>query len=105
MNQGKWFATVTITDQYQCLSDLLDDVPGFPNLRVLTNGSLRTSVEASDNIRISRVPPSFTTGSDDLSKLFAPGEGVEFARLDSTHIYVKTTGAGHPNLEVETEDL
>lgn len=102
----KWFASATVTPDYQRLSDLLDDIPGFPALRVLLNGKLRVSADSTENIRISRVPPSQTTGSDSLSGLFTPGSEIEFDTLDSTHIYIKTDGHGDDaTLEIQTDEL
>lgn len=101
---GKWFATVTITSSYQKLSSLLDAVPGFPGMRVLRNGKLRTAIDSTAAVRVSRVPPSETTGQDSLSNLFAAGEDSSFDQLDTTHVFVKTD-SGTASLEVEAEDL
>jgi hypothetical protein len=100
----KWFVSVTVTAAYQRLSDLLDGVSGFPGMRVLQSGRLRVSADSTKSIRISRVPPSVTTGDDSLSNLFNPGESCEFDVLDSTHIYIKTD-SGTATLEVQTDEL
>ncbi len=100
----KWFSSVSITADYQRLSDLLNSLSGFPASRMLLNGRLRVALDSTRSIRISRVPPSMTTGSDALSNLFAPGEDVPFQQLNAEHVYVKTD-SGNATLEVQTDEL
>lgn len=82
---------------------MLTALSGFSTARVLTAGVFKVPPTAANPIRLSVTLPAATTGSDDLSNLYAAGDILPFTECNLTYVWAKGV-SGSSTLEIEGDD-